>query len=279
MRFEKQDLNKYIDSGNPDPECIAAMVLRGCSPSVQSEQSGMNAFHFAAGSGNLQLLKLLLDSGESGAACRSRSRVTPWQTAVMCGKFKCAELLRERGLAGNSTVQMVNTGRIFNAIAQKDHNLLRQLIQNGFHPLHINASSQNILQYAVAENDSGSVEILLESGVDPQQYSGVSPLEIALENKNDHIFVMLLEHGADPDTGVKDKFNRDSLLFVKILQHLSGDPEKLQNCFRAMLDNGWNPEDKTPDGDTASSWMEKWNEGSLELKHMLDNAVMQEKAE
>ena len=51
------------------------------------------------------------------------------------------------------------------------------------------------------------------------------------------------------------------LLFTAVFRYMNHDPEKLNNCFRAMLEKNWNWKQKTPDGDTPVTWMQKWNEG------------------
>ena len=82
------------------------------------------------------------------------------------------------------------------------------------------------------------------------------------------MFALLISNGADPQTAVTDRFGRRSLLFTAVFQYMNSDSEKLHNCLQAMLDNNWNWQIKTPDGDTPVTWMEKWNEGYPETKFL-----------
>ena len=60
----------------------------------------------------------------------------------------------------------------------------------------------------------------------------------------------------------------------------------MYQCFEAMLKHKWDPQVKTPDGDTPLDWMEKWNAGSEDIRKLLresiknpDGAVKEENSE
>ena len=260
-RFAPDDLIKLLSVASPDWKCAAAMVLRGAEPQIQSKDKKENAFHRAASLGNAAFLKLLLASGKPGADAQDIWGYTPYQRAVICGEVECAKLLEKSGYSVKTTSKMRNTGALFRAVRKNDSGETAYRLMLDADPMQVNGMYLNVLQYAAVKNSTDSVRALLENGVSPRKYTGVSPLLAALKNGNDEMFVLLINRGADPKTVVIDRFGRKSLLFTAVFRYMNHDPEKLNNCFRAMLEKNWNWKQKTPDGDTPVTWMQKWNEG------------------
>ena len=161
---------------------------------------------------------------------------------------------------------MRNTGNLFNAVRRNNPGDTVYYLKLGVIPEQVNGMYLNVLQYAVVNNCCEAAKILLENGVSPDHYTGVSPLESALINKNAEMFALLIQHGADLQTAVKDKFGRNSLLFTAVFRYMNDDPDKLYNCFKVMLEKKWKWKNTTPDGDNPLTWMEKWNEGTPGVK-------------
>lgn len=267
-KLEINDMIKLLSVPEPDWTCAAMMLLRGADPAAANKERKENAFHRAASLGNTEFLSLLLSSGKSGADAKDADGYTPYQRAVMCGKNECAKLLKEADFVSPVTQSMRNLGALFNAVKENDPGAIAYSLLLDTNPLQTNGMYMNVLQYAVDNNSIEAVQILLENGVSPNRYTGVPPLLTALKNGNDEMFALLISNGADPQTAVTDRFGRRSLLFTAVFQYMNSDSEKLHNCLQAMLDNNWNWQIKTPDGDTPVTWMEKWNEGYPETKFL-----------
>ena len=268
-RFSPGDILIFLAPEHCDFSGAKVLLLRGADPAAADKQTGENAFHRAAALGSRGLLKVLLTSGKSGAGVSDKRGFTPYQTAVFCGKSDAAKLLADAGHKADVSSVMRNTGSLFDAIERDDAAETSYFLTLDADVLFENGLRLNAVQYAVSLQSNNSLDVLLQNGVSPSRYRGSSPLELALQNYDDEAFVKLLRAGADCNTKVRDKFGRDSLLFTSVFRYLDGDPEKLENCFQAMIECGWDPASRTPDGDTAESWMGKWNEGNTDIVELL----------
>ena len=268
--FAGEDLIKLLSSASPDWETARKMVLRGADPAISSRPRKENAFHRAAALGNTAFLELLLDSGKPGADAADAEGYTPYQLAVICGNDDAAKLLEKHGLKSKITPAMRNTGNLFNAVKHNDPGDTAYYLTLGTIPGQLNGKYRNALQSAVDNNCLEAAQSLLENGFPPDSSSGISALEAALKNKNEEMFNLLISHGADMQTQTVDRFGRNSLLFTAVFRYLNNQPDKLYNCFRTMLEKGWKWKNRTPDGDTPLSWMEKWNEGYPRIKELFD---------
>ena len=265
-KFADNELIKLLSVPSPDWETAEKMVLRGADPGIKSRKRKENAFHRAAALGNTAFLNFLIDSGKDGADAVDAEGYTPYQKAVICGQKEAAKILRDCGFKTAVTPAMRNTGNLFNAVRRNNPGDTVYYLKLGVIPEQVNGMYLNVLQYAVVNNCCEAAKILLENGVSPDHYTGVSPLESALINKNAEMFALLIQHGADLQTAVKDKFGRNSLLFTAVFRYMNDDPDKLYNCFKVMLEKKWKWKNTTPDGDNPLTWMEKWNEGTPGVK-------------
>ena len=269
-KFDSKDMIKLLSVPVPDWESAEKMLLRGADPSVQNQKRKENAFHRAAALGNSAFLELLLESAKPGADALDADGHTPYQRAIICGQDKAARMLEQHGFKSNFTAEMLYTGKLFKAIKRNQPEKIGKYLQQGALATEVNGMYLNALQYAVENNRLKAAQALLENGVRQGYFSGISPLETALKNGNDKMFILLISHGGDPGRRIKDRFGRSSLLFTAVFRYLNSKPDKLYNCFRAMLENNWKWKNTTPDGDDPLSWMEKWNEGNPRIKALFE---------
>jgi hemoglobin len=78
------------------PEIVRALVLTGADVNAPSGVTRASALHAAARRGNVEIARMLLDSGAALNA-RDRKGDTPLQRAINCRKTGVAQLLRDRG--------------------------------------------------------------------------------------------------------------------------------------------------------------------------------------
>ena len=267
-KFASNELIKLLSVPDPDWETAGKMVLRGADVTARNRRRKENAFHRAAALGNIDFLTLLLNSGKAGADAVDADGFTPYQLAVVCGKKEAAKLLAAYNYKQDTTAEMRSSGNLFNAVKNNDSGKTAYYLALGVIPYQVNGMYQNVLQCAVESNALDAALVLLDNGVSPNRYTGISPLEIALKNKNEEMFILLVSHKGDLQTKVKDRFGRNSLLFTAVFRYMKDDPEKLFRCLRTMLEHNWKWQKTTPDGDTPLTWMEKWNEGNQKIKEL-----------
>ncbi|GLJ53701.1 hypothetical protein SUGI_1145740 [Cryptomeria japonica] len=157
-----------------DQERVLNMVKLGGLEKFVNEgdkESGKTALHIAAGKGNLEIVKLLLDSGADKGA-KGFTGQTPVYDAVFSGNLEVVEALME----GNEG-EFVDWGEL------KD--------SRGWNPLHLAAS----LDFC------GAVEFMLERGIDAEvrDNEGRTPLHIAAAQGDGRCVEALLAGGADVD--------------------------------------------------------------------------------
>jgi ankyrin repeat protein len=273
-RFSAGEFTKVLSGYSPDWKNASIMLLRGADPAEKDPVTGDNAFHRAAGLGNAGFLKLLIDSGKPGWDAVNKSGLTPYQLAVTSGKGETAHVLKKSFPESKAAGAMYNSGALFRAIETNDPGETAYRLMLDSDPLKLNAMQLNALQYAAKIGSVKAAQVLLENKVHPDNCKGDRPLKFAVENADSELFVLLVSHGADPDIETIDMFGRKTLLFTEIFRRFSGSPDRMYQCFEAMIEHKWDPQVRTPSGDTPLEWMEKWNAGSEEIKKLLRESIV-----
>ena len=227
----------------------------------------------AAGLGSVEFLKLLISSGKNGLFDENSDGLTPYQLAVVSGKGATAHVLKKSFPESRATGAMYNAGALFRAIETDSADETAYRLKLDADPQKLNAMGLNALQYAAKIGSRKAAHVLLKNKVSPNGCKQDQPLKFAVENRDSELFVMLINHGADPNIEVADVFGRKSLLFTEIFRCFADSPEKMYQCFEAMLKHKWDPQVKTPSGDTPLDWMEKWNAGNEPVRKLLQNAI------
>ncbi|KAK5077647.1 hypothetical protein LTR70_009559 [Exophiala xenobiotica] len=140
--------------------------------------------------------------------------------------------------AGSPTLKAA----LITAVQQKNHQALEELLDTRVSTDSI--AELNLLTQAVVNGDSGSVRLLLISGVDPNRIDkdGLTPLHTATELSLVDVASILLKYGGDPNIVAGP--NHESALSMSVTTH---NIEFLE----LFLKHGGNVDALTPDGDTV----------------------------
>jgi uncharacterized protein len=143
---------------------------------IAASRSDLDVFE-AAGIGDAERLRTLLDEDGSLATAWSDDGFTPLHFAAFFGHPEAARLLIERG----ADLEARSTNREFAPNAA---------------PLHS----------AVAARQRDVIDVLLDAGADVNavQHAGYTPLLEAAQSGDSELVELLLERGADPDARLDD---------------------------------------------------------------------------
>jgi ankyrin len=162
--------------------------------------------HIAAGSGNLELSRLLLDHGADPNLDYGFANVSgvysPLSNAVQGGHYEIARLLCERGATMNVAGGKMYDSLFHNAVAQRDIRFVRLMLEHG-----ANVDAQNhfppLTPLHVAANigDVEKCKLLLEfkADVNAQTPDGKTPLFVAAVWNHAAVCDLLLAEGAKLD--------------------------------------------------------------------------------
>lgn len=133
-------------------------------PKLFQDQYGNSGLHWAALTGNLELLNLYVNYGCT-IDQTNNDRKTPLMLAVENGHVACVETLLNRGAV--STVNNDGENELFVAITKAgNYDLVETLLQHGFDIKFVNPQNISLLMAAVETKHVNIVELLLRSGAD-----------------------------------------------------------------------------------------------------------------
>ena len=144
----------------------------------------------AIDSGNLELLKQLVERDRSAASARDSSGVSALMNSLYRGRQDMVALLLGAGDA------------IGAAVARRQQGSARQLLGAGADPAAVARNKMKVqpLHSAAAARQHGIAEMLLHAGapVDARQQGGWTALHAAAQHGDVQTAELLLEYGADP---------------------------------------------------------------------------------
>jgi ankyrin repeat protein len=120
----------------------------------------------------------------------------------------------------------------FRAINMEDAVAVRGFLQAGINPNAKNEKGETALTFAAQYKDPKITQLLVEKAdLNLRDEGGNTPLFVAIKNKKDDLFNLLLEKGADPNGSgaVSEKTKNQTALYVAILQGREDLVEKLLN--------------------------------------------------
>jgi ankyrin repeat protein len=195
-----KDLSKFADASiyqssekreQPLISLIHEMIQLDL-PFDEADNSGNRPLHFAAKTGQENILALLLRAGAKVNA--SNDKQDPLALACYIGDLPTIQRLVEAGAQLNLVLD--KTHALANAAAQGHENVVRYLIERGYL---IEFQGVSALNAAVAANQESMVKFLLQSGAQPNYISFLqTPLQSAFAAKNLRMVQLLLDAGADP---------------------------------------------------------------------------------
>lgn len=185
--------------------------------------------HAAIESGDLDLLRELIQRDRSAAAARDSKGISALMQALYRGRQDMVEVL----LGGDPDLDIFESAALGNservvALLSKDRSLAAAISPDGFTPLHFacffrqegsarqlldagadpaaiarNAMKVQPLHSAAAARQRGIVEMLLHAGapVNAKQHGGWTALHAAAQHNDLQTAELLLDYGADPSIG------------------------------------------------------------------------------
>ncbi|MDR2377207.1 MAG: ankyrin repeat domain-containing protein [Puniceicoccales bacterium] len=185
-----------------------ASILRARAAEFTSKSEwikGETLLHFAAQSGHILMVKLLLEKMPfHGINAKKAGQGTPLHAAAEGGNAEIAELLLNRGASVNA-VDCHSWTPLHRAIVEGHSEIVRLLLARGADPTI--PERESALHYAVWKGNTEIVRLLLENlkktgklaHIQAPNSAGRSPLYKAAEGSHAGIAKLLLEYGAHVD--------------------------------------------------------------------------------
>lgn len=166
---------------------------------------GETPLHDAARTGDLGELILLLESGANVHARDAQDR-TALLVAAREGQRDAARLLLAGGAEVDARGEAMSITPLMAAARRGESPLVRLLLEAGADPNAVSKNGAGSLARTAITGDTATAEALLEAGADPSGVGSAappntSPLWAAIAMKRPDLVRLLLEHGAEVNTG------------------------------------------------------------------------------
>lgn len=212
---EQASSNLYNAVLDNDIENVKDILSKGGDPNV-TNFLGMTALNAAAGDGNIEIVKLLLDNGADINGVDLMLGWTPLMSAANDGHNEIVKLLIKRG----ADIDIQDTGgytALIYAATAGETEAAKILIDAGADIDHI-SGGYSALTSAVEQSHPETAKLLLENNADPDALmkDGQTSLIAAVKNGNIEIVKALLDNGAD--ISIKDDKGRTALEWAEFEQ-------------------------------------------------------------
>ncbi|XP_014671481.1 PREDICTED: ankyrin-1-like [Priapulus caudatus] len=244
-------------------EAVVRMLLSHGADANAADSQGRNSLYYAAFSGWLDIVRLLLEAGadptslyhaaclvrmdigrlllEAGAdpnVAKTNSRAMPLMMAVNKGDEAVVRMLLSHGADANAADSYGQT-TLYQAACFDRLDIVRLLLEAGADPnVAQNMSEKMPLMMAVNKGKEAVVQMLLSHGADANAANsyGVTSLHVAVVSGRLDIMCMLLEAGADPNVAATEKVDGKSFTAL----HYSCDRLHIE-MITHLLKHGANP--------------------------------------
>ncbi|XP_048549049.1 poly [ADP-ribose] polymerase tankyrase-1-like [Triticum urartu] len=196
---DPKGLNALHFAANKGSLEICKFLLEDVGVDVNSVSSvGATPMFYAALKGNLQVARYLLDHGSDPAKPSERG-LTPLHNAAEHGHCEIVRLLLSKGV----DVDVINyRGTPLHMTAAKgQHQAMKILLEHGADPNRVVNHIFSPLMMACCGNSLECMKLLIEAGADVNgnSSSGPTPLTGAVDDGSTEFAKFLLEAGADPN--------------------------------------------------------------------------------
>ncbi|HTU99523.1 MAG TPA: ankyrin repeat domain-containing protein [Luteitalea sp.] len=189
------------------PEAVRLLLARGADPNARDRGDNITPLHLAAANRIVESVRLLLDAGADvhGTGDLHEGDVIGWAAAQ--GNHDVIDLLVARGARHH----------VFSALALRDHDLLRRVVdenpaalarrrsryENRHTAVHAAFAAPDGLGYLAGTPDIAALSLLIELGadVDATDDRGRTPLDVALLRGNVEAARLLSDAGARRGAG------------------------------------------------------------------------------
>lgn len=198
-------------SGKFDKRMIELLVEKGASINTLNKR-GNSILHELIDKADTRkwgrrstrdMLKFLIDKG-ANKNIKNTLGLTPLQTAERKGYLDISMVFYKSGIKGGKT-------DLHMAVIERSRYKIRRLLNNNSEDINKRDSSKRTpLHWAVLNNDSSIVSMLLDKGADPniKDIDGKTPVYFATILSNSYILGKLIRKGGD----VKIKYNKKTLI-------------------------------------------------------------------
>lgn len=177
---------------------VRLLLEAGAEVYVRGETMGITPLMAAAQRGDTDMVRLLLEAGADPNAS-SRNGAGVLARAVISGNAPIVRELLEAGANpnGSETSAPPNTSPLWAAVARKQHDLIRLLIERGARVNIGDSTSDTLFGIAVSGGDAVIARMLLEAGADPSRpaLSNLPLLAVAMRFTNLSMAELLEEYG------------------------------------------------------------------------------------
>jgi cytohesin len=174
---ENRDLLKAIL--NKNAAGVRQALDRGADPNARFGGSSTAALHYAAGSGNPELVATLLEAG-ADPNLRDAEQGTPLHWAATDGNIEISRRLLRAGADINADTRRGNTA-LHRAAFHNRVDFVQLLLDERANPNARNADGQTPLHSAIGSGRIDTARLLMERGADitVQDANGQTPLTLA----------------------------------------------------------------------------------------------------
>ena len=178
-----------------NPDAVMLLLERGADPNAVAE-GGMTALMFAAESGDVLMVKMLVLNGAS-LDFSDAERTTPLLIAVFNRHFDVAHFLLEKGADPDHRDSYQGSALLY-AAAINDYEIADLLLYYGASDSISDRDGNMAVMTAVYFGNLETTDVLLQNGLDPDGADELlnTPLMIAAQQGNLPISQLLLEKGA-----------------------------------------------------------------------------------
>ncbi len=207
------------------------------------DHSDSTPLHHAAGFGDIETMKLLLDSGAEVNA-KNRLEGTPLHWAIR--RDDKTRLLLKRGAEINSRTQNGSTPLYLASRRRDSHSVLRLLLDKGADPNIATMNGRTPLMAAARDGDVPAMKLLLAKKADATALSGsgAGTLMDAARSRSLEAVHLLLENGAD----VKARTKRNQTALAIAAQ------QGAEDVVKVLLKQGAEPDGQDYRGYSPLMW-------------------------
>lgn len=250
-------ISKELDlSKVRDPISYINKVKQGFDVNAVRSSDGYTLMHFAAETGSVELLNLLIERGAEKNPKMDRGD-TPLSTAISFDKKEIIRILLEVGVNPNYQLGIADYNRThfhyYLAKARKiDRYIFEMFVKKGANLESTDSFGETPLMTLASVGTSlDGVQFLIgaKTNVSAQNKFGRTALMSAAFTKNESVIKALLASGAQLEQ--RDKEGNTVLIAVVKTGTGAGDEEKKLNVIKLLLKEGASPNAKNGEGNTV----------------------------